>query len=93
VSQGLERLKFGWTVIVFVVSLGVTALVAYNAAANTMSNRVTALEVQQGATEKREQSFHEATDRRFVELREQLKEVNEQLRALVTIELQRGRER
>lgn len=79
---------FAW-----LAGLAIAAFVGYTASDKSMSNRVAVLETQQTETHKREQFFHEATDRRFLELREQLQEVNTQLRKLVDFEIQRGRER
>lgn len=89
-SEGFDRVKFAWQVTAGVIGTAFTILVAYNAAGNALSNRVTALEVKQASQQQQEQFFHEATDRRFIELREQLKEVNAQLSQLVTLELQRA---
>src|SRR5687768_4252700 len=65
------------TVVIFLASLAVASMVGYFASDKSMSNRVAVLETQQTETQKREQFFHEATDRRFQELRDELKQVNE----------------
>lgn len=86
-----DRLKFIWQIFVWCVGVLVTGIVAYNAAANSMSTRVTALETLTNANQRQEDEYHASTDRRFIELREELKEVNTQLRQLIDLELKRTR--
>lgn len=84
--------KAAMTILVFLFGLAVSAFVGYSASDKTMSNRIAVLETQQTETQKREQFFHEATDRRFIELREELKQVNDQLRKLIDLEIDRARD-